>query len=183
MDMAAQASACESPEGALQIRLLEERDVLPVSAAFEAAGWKNKRPAVFERYLAEQDGGRRIVLLALLGGEVAGYLTVDWWPAYPPFRREGIPEIQDFNVLPPLRRRRIGTRLMDEAERRIAERSPVAGIGVGMTDDYGAAQRMYVERGYVPDGMGLWHRDRYVSPGDRVTADDDLVLFLTKRLR
>ena len=91
------------------------------------------------------------MLLALLSGEVAGYLTVDWQPAYPPFRQEGIPEIQDFNVLPPLRRRGIGGRLMDEAERRIAERASVAGIGVGMFGDYGAAQRMYVKRGYVPD--------------------------------
>lgn len=180
--MTADTSAYASPEGAFEIRLLEEHDVQPVSAAFEAAGWKNKPPALFERYLTEQDDGRRIVLLALLGGEVAGYLTVDWRPAYPPFRQKGIPEIQDFNVLPPLRRRGIGTRLMDEAERRIAERSSVAGIGFGMTGDYGAAQRLYVKRGYIPDGTGLWYRDRYVSPGDRVTADDDLVLFLTKRL-
>ena len=180
--MTADKSAYDSPEGAIEIRLLEEHDVQPVSAAFDTAGWKNKQPALFGGYLSEQDDGRRIVLLALLGGEVAGYLTVDWMPTYPPFRRDGIPEIQDFNVLPPLRRRGIGSRLMDEAERRIAERSSVAGIGFGMFNSYGAAQRMYVKRGYVPDGRGLWYRDRYVGPGDRVTADDDLVLFLTKRL-
>ena len=120
--------------------------------------------------------------MALAGGEFAGYLTVDWSPVYPPFRLGGIPEITDFNVLPPFRRRGIGTRLMDEAERRIAERSPVVRIGFGLTPDYGAAQRMYVMRGYVPDGMGMRKNDRYVKPGDRLTADDDLVLFLTKRL-
>lgn len=180
--MTADASVCDYPEAAFEIRLLEERYVQPVSAAFEAAGWRNKRPTLFERYLAEQADGRRTVLLALLGGEVAGYLTIDWEPAYPPFRRGGIPEIQDFNVLPPLRRRGIGGRLMDEAERRIGTRASVAGIGVGMTGDYGAAQRMYVEREYVPDGRGLWYKDRYVSPGERMTADDDLVLYLTKRL-
>ena len=181
--MAARVGACASPEGTFEIRLLEERDVQPVSAAFEAAGWTNKRPDLFEGYLTEQAEGRRIILLALLSGEVAGYLTVVWRTTYPPFRQKGIPEIQDFNVLPPLRRRGIGGRLMGEAERLIAERSSVAGIGFGLTADYGAAQRMYAKRGYVPDGMGLWYKDRYVGPGDRVTADDELALYLTKRLR
>ena len=181
--MAAEASEFDSRERDFEIRLLEERDIQPVSSAFEGAGWSNKPPGLFERYLAAQDDGRRIVLLALLGGEIAGYLTVDWQPAYPPFRQNGIPEIQDFNVLPPLRRQGIGARLMDEAERRIAERSSVAGIGFGLFADYGAAQRMYVKPGYVPDGMGMRYGDRYVSPGDRVTVDDDLCLFLTKRLK
>jgi hypothetical protein len=71
---------------------------------------------------------------------------------------------------------------MDEAERRIAERSPVVGIGVGMDPDYGAAQRLYVERGYVPDGRGLWKGSHYVTYGDNVTVDDDLVLMFTKKL-
>ena len=166
----------------MEIRLLEERDVQPIVSAFREIGWSNKRPAQYQRYLSEQDQGRRTVLVALVGGEFAGYLTIDWIPVYPPFRQGGIPEITDFNVLPPLRRRGIGTRLMDEAERRIAERSPVAGIGSGLTPDYGAAQRMYVMRGYVPDGMGMRSNDRYVKHGDRVTVDDGLVLYLTKRL-
>ena len=166
----------------MELRLLEQRDVEPIVAAFREIGWSHKRPALYQRYLSEQDAGRRTVLVALAGGEFAGYLTVDWSPVYPPFRLGGIPEITDFNVLPPFRRRGIGTRLMDEAERRIAERSPVAGIGFGLTPDYGAAQRMYVKRGYVPDGMGMRSNDRYVRHGDRVTADDGLVIFLTKRL-
>ena len=173
---------CDTPESVLEIRLLEERDIQPIVSAFEELGWSNKGTALYQRYLSEQEDGRRTVLVALVGGEFAGYLTVDWSSAYPVFRRDGIPEIADFNVLPRFRRRRIGTRLMDEAESRIAERSPVAGIGFGLTPDYGAAQRLYVKRGYVPDGMGIWSNDRYVKPGDRVTADDDLVLYLTKRL-
>ena len=166
----------------MEIRLLEQRDVEPIVAAFREIGWSHKRPTLYRCYLSEQDDGWRTVLVALAGGEFVGYLTVDWRPVYPPFRESGIPEITDFNVLPPFRRRGIGTRLMDEAERRIAERSPVAGIGFGLTPDYGAAQRMYVKRGYVPDGMGMRSNDRYVKHGDRVTVDDGLVIFLTKRL-
>ena len=51
-----------------------------------------------------------------------------------------------------------------------------------MDPDYGAAQRLYVKRGYVPDGRGLWQGSHYVTYGDNVTVDDDLVLMFTKQL-
>ena len=43
---------------------------------------------------------------------------------------------------------------------RDAGRSPLAGIGFGLYADYGAAQRLYVKCGYLPDGRGraLWVR-------------------------
>lgn len=112
-----------------------------------------------------------------------GYLTVHWVSDYKPLRDENIPEITDLNVLPNWRRKGIASRLMDEAEARIAERSAVAGIGVGMDADYGPAQRMYVLRGYVPDARGLTHSGRNLQWGETVKVDDGLVLMLTKRLR
>jgi GNAT superfamily N-acetyltransferase len=165
----------------LVIRPLESRDVAPISAAFSAVGW-NKPRAQYERYHAEQQSGLRTVFVAFVGGGFAGYVTVVWSPTYPPFRADKIPEIQDFNVLPPFRRRGIGTRLMDEAERKVSERSGVAGIGVGMSPDYGAAQRLYVLRGYVPDGRGLTRDGSPVRQGDEITVNDGLVLYLTKSL-
>jgi GNAT superfamily N-acetyltransferase len=90
------------------------------------------------------------------------------------------PGDQDFNALPRFRQQGIGTRLMDEAERKVSERSGVAGIGIGMSPDYGAAQRLYVRRGYVPDGKGLTSNGSPVRPGDEITVDDGLVLYLTK---
>ena len=71
---------------------------------------------------------------------------------------------------------------MDEAERKVSERSSVVGIGVAMTPDYGAAQRLYVLRGYAPDGMGLAHDGRPVMRGDRLTIDDGLAPYMTKAL-
>jgi hypothetical protein len=71
---------------------------------------------------------------------------------------------------------------MNEAERMVRERSPVVGIGVGMDADYGAAQRLYVLRGYIPDGKGLTYKNRFVRYGEQVTVDDGLVLHFTKRL-
>lgn len=165
----------------LEIRALETGDVDPIARAFAALGW-NKPAAQYERYLLEQEAGSRAVLVAVAGSVFAGYLTIVWESDYAPFAAEDIPEIRDFNVLPVFRRSGIGTRLMDEAEARIAAVSPISGIGVGMDADYGAAQRMYVLRGYVPDGRGLMCHERPVRWGEAVIVDDALALFFMKTL-
>jgi GNAT superfamily N-acetyltransferase len=166
----------------LSIRLLEA-DTIPIIAdAFATLGWP--KPATqYERYLEEQQRGEREALVAWQGDVFAGYVTVVWRSNYPPFLAAEIPEIADFNVLPHLRRRGIGSRLLDEAERRIAGRSQTCGIAVGLDRDYGAAQRLYVRRGYVPDGRGIWSHGLQVQWGETVLVDDQLVLYFTKRLQ
>ena len=165
----------------LQIRLLQAQDIPSIVAAFQALGW-NKPASQYERYLLEQNEGQRSAFVALVDEVFAGYITICWSSAYPPFYAEHIPEIQDFNVLPHFRRQGFGNRLMDEAEHQVAERSPIVGIGVGMTADYGTAQRMYVRRGYIPDGRGLFFRGHFVQFGEQVIVDDDLALYFTKQL-
>ncbi len=165
----------------LTIRWIERGDVEPLAAAFAALGW-DKPASLYERYLAEQEAGERTVFLAFADGDFAGYVTVLWQSHYPPFREAGIPEVNDFNVLPEFRRQGIGSRLMDAAEQEIARRSPVVGIGVGLYADYGSAQRMYVKRGYVPDGRGVTYDFQPVVPGESVPVDDDLVLWFTKQV-
>ena len=165
----------------LEITPLRSDDPPVFEAAFDAIGW-NKPAAQYERYLEEQVAGKRPVLVARLDGEFAGYVTVIWETGYPPFREAGIPEIQDFNVLPKFRRQRIGSALMDAAEALIATRSKVAGLGVGLYPDYGPAQRLYVLRGYVPDGHGIAAEQVHVKPGDVVRVDDELALYFTRRV-
>jgi hypothetical protein len=80
--------------------------------------------------------------------------------------------------------------LMDAAEAAIvdhvlAERPEgpvIAGIGVGMYPDYGPAQRMYVRRGYVPDGHGLAYDGRILPPMETTVNDDSLNLHFTRTL-
>jgi len=164
------------------IRMLESKDIPPIAKAFEQLGW-NKPASQYEQYLMEQVLGVRDVYVAFMEERFAGYVTIFWTSSYEPFQNEGIPEIVDFNVLPEFRRQGIGTQLMDKAESEIAKRSPIAGIGVGMYSDYGAAQRMYVLRGYIPDGRGLYYKDHYPVYGETVTVDDDLALYFTKELK
>lgn len=165
--------------GEFAIRALRDGDPEVVSAAFTAIGW-DKPVAQYEKYLADQRAGLRDVLVATVDDEFAGYVTVWWESPYEPFN--GIPEVQDFNVLPQFRRRGIGTGLMDAAEARVAERSDVVGIGVGLYADYGTAQRMYVRRGYIPDGRGLIYDGKQVPPGEMVRNDDSATLMFTKSL-
>jgi GNAT superfamily N-acetyltransferase len=164
------------------IRLLESEDILEIATAFQHLGW-NKPQSQYERYLTEQTLKIRHVYVAFVQGKFAGYLTICWKSTYEPFREKNIPEIVDFNVLPKFRRHGIGTKLMDRAESEIAKVSLIAGIGVGMDSDYGAAQRLYVFRGYIPDGRGLYYRDHYVKYGEEITVDDNLALYLTKELK
>jgi ribosomal protein S18 acetylase RimI-like enzyme len=166
----------------LVVREMLESDPPTIAAAFSAQSW-NKPVSQYLRYWQEGIQGTRLVLLAEYAEEFAGYLTIVWESDYPPFRQAGIPEIVDFNVLCKFRRRRIGTALMDAAEQRIAVRSPVAGIGVCLHTDYGAAQVLYARRGYVPDGRGVHYHGHYPQYGEQVQIDDDLVLHLTRQLR
>ncbi|MDQ6421757.1 GNAT family N-acetyltransferase [Paenibacillus sp. LHD-117] len=166
----------------ITLRELNEQDAATVSNAFREQGW-NKPIEQYVRYLDEQRGGRRVSIVAEADGDFAGYVNVIWNSHYPSFREQSIPEINDFNVLIKYRRLGIGTKLMDQAEAVIQERSNVAGIGVGLFSDYGHAQILYAKRGYVPDGKGIHIGDRYASYGDQITINDDVVLYLTKILK
>jgi GNAT superfamily N-acetyltransferase len=163
----------------LEITPLRPDDPPVFEAAFDAIGWH--RPAAqYQRYLDEQTADQRPVLVARVDGEFAGSVTVVWEPTYPTFREAKIPEIQDFNVLPKFRRRGIGSALLDAAEALIATRSKVVGIGVGLYPDYGPAQRLYVLRGYVPDGRGIASEAVHVHAGQVVRVDDELALYFTR---
>jgi GNAT superfamily N-acetyltransferase len=139
--------------GNLVIRRMIEGDIERLAMAF--ASW-NKPRAQYERYWAENGQGSRVTFVALVDGAVAGYTNVLWCSAYEPFRREGIPEINDLNVLGPYRRRGIATALITACEDLAREAGkPVMGIGVGVPADYDAARRLYPKLGYTYDGRGI----------------------------
>ena len=165
----------------VEVNLLQAADASVISAAFQAIGW-NKPSSQYERYLAEQDRGTRVVLVAWSGGTFAGYVTLLWNSDYPPMSNEFISEIQDLNVLPHFRRNGIGSLLLDEAEHIASTRGLEVGIGVGLHPGYNAAQRLYVKRGYVPDGCGVTYQNEFIREGAVVVADDDLVLHFRKKL-
>ena len=143
------------------------------------AQYDNKPREVWETYLHEQESGERFVILAEVDGIIAGYVTL-----YPeakdavPFLGKSIPEIKDFNVFKKYQRRGIGTGLMDEIEKIAAGIADTVCLGVGLHAGYGAAQRMYVKRGYVFDGSGVWDGSVPAKPYSMVDNGDELVLYM-----
>lgn len=164
------------------VRHLEASDCEAIARAFAQLGWNNKPATLYRRYLVEQQAGTRVVLVAIESEQFLGYATVLWESSYGPFRGAAIPEISDLTVLPSQHRRGVGSLLLDQAETTVAARSSVVGIGMGLHSGYGAAQRLYVSRGYVPDGRGVTWRGRHVAEGESVVVDDDLVVWMTRRL-
>lgn len=169
----------------IQIRPLIRKDIAAISEAFNEIGW-NKPATLFEGYLKEQELGTRIVWVAHVKDEFAVYITLKWQSGYPSFKEQNIPEIMDLNVLPSFRKMGIGSLLLDAAEKEAATRSDTIGIGVGLytgeDGGYGAAQRIYVKRGYIPDGKSVTYNYEPTIPGNSYALDDDLVLWFTKKL-
>jgi ribosomal protein S18 acetylase RimI-like enzyme len=166
----------------IQIREIDIKDATIISNAFKEQGW-NKPIDLYLSYFEEQKNNERITLIAESDGNFAGYINIKWESHYPVFIENKIPEIMDFNVLVKYRCKGIGNKLIDRAEEIIKEHSEFAGIGVGLYSDYGVAQVMYIKRGYVPDGKGIYKNSSYINAGENIIIDDEVVLYLLKKLK
>ncbi|CAM2735701.1 GNAT family acetyltransferase [Legionella steigerwaltii] len=164
----------------LHIRFMNQDDIDLMVKQFAAHNWQKPR-STFIHYLQEQENQERLVWLAFYENYFAGYITLKWDSFYPSFKQQHIPEIMDLNVLPPYRNKGIASALLDLAEAEGFKNHSILGIGVGLYADYGQAQRLYVQRGYIPDGMGITYAYKTVEPGSVVCLDDDLILWFTKR--
>lgn len=165
--------------------LLSSDHIPSISEAFNQIGW-NKPASLFAGYLKDQEAGERLVWVAHFKGEFAGYVTLKWQSKYPSFKAKKIPEVMDLNVLPAYRKIGVGSLLLDTAEKEALTKSQIIGIGVGLyvgeDGGYGPAQKLYVKRGYIPDGKGITYNYEPTIPGNSYPLDDDLVLWFTKRL-
>ena len=171
-----------SKDEKLIIRDMEEADTRIFMEEYTAQG-RHPDMAVYQMRLKDQAEGKCIALTAVYEGCPAGSVYVYTTPRSGPFRETGWPEIHDFSVLEKYQRKGIGSRLMDAAERIAGKYADTVWLGVGLCDSYGSAQRMYVKRGYIPDGSGVWYRDEQCRQYETVcTVDDDLVLYLSKKL-
>lgn len=161
------------------IRALRADDVPIFTAAERAQGWSST-PEKLNVHLRDHDAGRCVALMAEYEGEPAGYVSVYWNPQTGALAGQNVPEIVDFAVLERFRRLGVGSALMDAAEGIARTRSDRVWLGVGLHAGYGAAQRLYVRRGYVPDGSGVWFRDQICPEYAPCVNDDDLVLYMIK---
>jgi GNAT superfamily N-acetyltransferase len=159
---------------------IADLESLQVMAGLMNAG---KEPGYFGTCLGEQAEGRRDLFIIAAGGTDAGYVMLNWRPQYALYRRLNMPEIQDLNVVPAMRRRGLAAALIRHCEETARARGCAqVGISVGLYADYGAAQRLYVRLGYVPDGFGVTYDRETVRPGEIRPVDDNLCLMLVRDL-
>lgn len=170
----------------IQVRPLLNQDIGAIVSSFNQIGW-NKPASLFERYLEEAELCERLIWVAHVHDQFAGYITLKWQSQYPSFKEQNIPEIVDLNVLPRFRKCGVGSMLLDIAEKEAATKRDDVGLGVGLyggpDGGYGAAQRLYVKRGYIPDGKGVTYNYQPTIPGNSYPLDDDLVLWFLRKLR
>ena len=166
----------------LMIRNMEEADARVFTDEEIAQGWHTDISKYLAR-LQDQSAEKCVSLTAVYKGLPAGYVSVYLTGLGGAFSGEGLPEIVDFSVLEKYRRKGIGSKLMDVAEEIAGQYADTVWLGVGLHSGYGSAQRMYVKRGYIPDGTGVWYRDKPCAQYEtEIANDDDLVLFLSKKL-
>jgi GNAT superfamily N-acetyltransferase len=116
-------------------------------------------------------------------GQEVGYGFLNRHPKYALYSRFGIYEIQDIQVQPEHRQKGYATALIQKCEDIAkSEGQEEIGISVGLTADYGPAQRLYCKLGYLPDGQGITYDRATLKHGDNVTLDDDLCLMMVKTL-
>ncbi|WP_456274737.1 GNAT family N-acetyltransferase [Bacillus sp. AK031] len=168
-------------EDELIIRSMVKEDINKFVDAFEEQGW-HKPSELFEDYFEHQETNKLKVIVAQFNDDIAGYVTL--FPNAPsgPYKEKNVPEIVDLNVLIKFQKNGIGNKMMDIAEDVAKEKSSLVSLGVGLHYGYGSAQRMYIKRGYIPDGSGVWYRGKQLEQYADCANDDDLTLYLLKNL-
>ncbi len=148
----------------------------------ESLGFSVRRD-YYERCI-ERHGLQEIkIIMAELDGVGIGYALFNRQPKYALFKKLGLPEVQDLNVHHRYRRQGAGQLLVEACEACArAEGYSDIGIGVGLDQSFGAAQRLYIRLGYIPDGVGVSYDRQQVAAGEFRPIDENLCLMMTKKL-
>ncbi len=166
----------------LTIRTMIESDAQTIYDTYLSYGW-HPDLETYQRYFDELGNGR-ITFVAEYDGEVAGHVSLIFDQAREasgPF--PGIPLISDLCVFFHLHNRGIASRLLDVLEAEAAKMYDTVCLAVGCHSGYGAAQRLYVGRGYNFDGSGVWWNGQQLEQYAPCENDDDLLLWMSKKIR
>jgi GNAT superfamily N-acetyltransferase len=159
-----------------EVRRVAKEELPTIVDWFATSYYDNRDDA--EAHFADHFEGQGATLIGWCGQEIAGYITVALKA-----RSKDMPCIANFVVFEPYRRRGLGNRLMDIAERYLAQAADQVALWVPITERYGPAQRLYAKRGYVPDGCGVLKGGVPVQEGEMHRIDEDLLFCLIKDLK
>lgn len=165
----------------IEVRPIRDDEIV---ALCEAEGDKSEdNIKYYERYLNWQREGECTFLIALLNGEIAGYVFVlyqDRWGSMADARQPGL---ADLNVFPWNRRCGVGNALLEKAEETAALYGDSLHLDIHVTATAGQAHRLYFRRGYLPDGRGVYHKYKQYDNAMGEVNPEDLTLLLIKSLK
>ena len=164
----------------LLIRSMEIGDAQTIYHTYLSYGW-HPSLQTYENYYKEQEAGTRRVFVAESRGEVCGYCTLVI-KSPTDITAHGYPKIVDLSVFKHMQNKGIGNQLLDVIEQEARQISDTVFLAVGLHSGYGAAQRIYVKRGYLPDGTGVWYRGKPLEQYAPCCNDDTLQLMMSKKL-
>lgn len=160
----------------LIIRTLEEKDIDQILLEEKHQGWHPTREK-YELRLKDHEEGISIALVAIYKNQIAGYVNL-----YRYTKHGHYPEIVDLGVFERFRNQGIGNELMSLVEDIARIDSNYIYLAVGLHSGYGNAQKLYVKRGYIPDGKGAYFHGFEAKPYHEYVLGDDLVIHMSKRL-
>ncbi len=163
------------------IRIIQTEDAEVISKAFQKQGW-NKPLTQYLDYVRRNKNGEIVTVVCFIDDEFAGYGNLFFKSNHIPFLKYNIPEIVDLNTLIKFRNKGIASKILDTLEKEAFKVNDKVGIGVGLIKDYGPAQKLYVKRGYIPTVDGAYYSNKQINYFDSIKADDDLVLYFTKKV-
>lgn len=166
------------------IRSLQKTD-LPQIIKRYSFPWSTpeKTAALWNTYYEEQESGIRTVALIERNQEILGYGSLLRKSECPFFLSRRIPDVNAIWIHEDHRKQGLGTALIQWIENLAAKEGyEQIGIGVGLYRDYGSAQRLYFQLGYIPDGSGITYKGHPTVAGQSYPLDDDLLLWLIKPL-
>ncbi len=134
------------------------------------------------KQLENQEKHECSALLALYNGEIAGYVFLYYKCRWGGLANCGLPCVVDLIVFEKYRKNGIATVLMETAEKIAKKYSDKVYLDVCLNSEYGPAQRLYVKRGYVPDGKGAYYKEKVCETNAICKNDDELTLCLIKEL-
>lgn len=142
-----------------------------------------KTKILWGTYYREHQEGIRTVAVLEENHEILGYGSLLRKPECPFFAKKNIPEINAIWIDENYRRQGFGKALIKWFEKLARhEGYDQIGIGVGLYQDYGPAQKLYFQLGYVPEGNGITYKGQPTVPGQTYPLDDDLIFWLEKSL-
>lgn len=166
----------------IRIRSMAQGDAQIIFDTYLSYGW-HPSLETYQNYYLDQEQNKRMVFIAEYEGNVAGLCTLVLDPTEGPWANKGYPEIVDLTVFFHVHNKGIGNKLLDVVEQEAAKRADMVYLAVGVHSGYGAAQRIYVKRGYIPDGSGVWYQGKNLEQYAPCCNDDDLLLFMSKNLQ